>query len=69
LAGPAAVAGPTSDDPQGIWIRAEILNRFAISIGGGTTEVHKNNLAERSLGMPREPGTDPNAAWKDVLRS
>ena len=69
LAGPAAVAGPPSDDPEGTWIRAEVLNRFAVSIGGGTTEVHKNNLAERSLGLPREPSTDPNAAWKDVLRS
>ena len=69
LAGPAAVAGPPSDDPEGTWIRAEVLNRFAVSIGGGTTEVHKNNLAERSLGLPREPSTDANAAWKDVLRS
>ncbi len=69
LAGPAAIAGPTDEDAEGTWIRAEVLNRFAISIGGGTTEVQKNNLAERSLGLPREPGTDREAAWKDVLRS
>lgn len=69
LAGPSAIAGPTTDDREGRWIRAEVLNRFAISIGGGTTEVQKNNLAERSLGLPREPANDREAAWKDVLRS
>ena len=69
LAGPSAIAGPRIGDREGTWIRAEVLNRFAISIGGGTTEVQKNNLAERSLGLPREPGTDRDAAWKDVLRS
>ncbi len=69
LAGPSAIAGPRTGDREGTWIRAEVLNRFAISIGGGTTEVQKNNLAERSLGLPREPGTDRDVAWKDVLRS
>ena len=69
LAGPSAMAGPTVGDQEGRWVRAEVLNRFAISIGGGTTEVQKNNLAERSLGLPREPGPDRDTAWKDVLRS
>ncbi|MBT6372599.1 MAG: dehydrogenase [Acidimicrobiaceae bacterium] len=69
LAGPSAIAGPVADDREGTWVRAEVLNRFAISIGGGTTEVQKNNLAERSLGLPREPANDREAAWKDVLRS
>lgn len=69
LAGPSAIASPTNDDQEGRWIRAEVLNRFAISIGGGTTEVQKNNLAERSLGLPREPADDSEAAWKDVPRS
>jgi len=66
LAGPAALVG---SDPIGNWVRSEVINRFSISIGGGTTEVQKNNLAERSLGLPREPGVDRDAAWKDVPRS
>jgi len=66
LAGPAALVG---DDSVGNWVRAEVINRFSISIGGGTTEVQKNNLAERSLGLPREPGNDRDGAWKDVPRA
>ncbi|HAZ17307.1 MAG TPA: dehydrogenase [Acidimicrobiaceae bacterium] len=66
LAGPAALVG---NDPIGNWVRAEVVNRFSISIGGGTTEVQKNNLAERSLGLPREPGIDRDTAWEDVPRS
>lgn len=69
IAGPAALAGPSTHDPVTAWIRAEVLNRFALSIGGGTTEVHKNNLAERSLGLPREPGQNHDIAWKDVPRN
>ena len=30
----------------------------AVTIGGGTTEVTRNQIAERILGLPREPGTD-----------
>jgi len=60
------VAGP---GPVGRWVQAELINRFTISIGGGTTEVQKNNLAERSLGLPREPRSDKDVAWRDVPRS
>jgi acyl-CoA dehydrogenase len=66
LAGPAALVG---NDSIGNWVRAEVINRFSVSIGGGTTEVQKNNLAERSLGLPREPGIERDMAWKDVPRS
>ena len=66
ISGAAGVAGP---DPVGQWVQAELINRFTISIGGGTTEVQKNNLAERSLDLPREPGIDRDTAWKDVPRA
>ena len=62
-------AGPTGDDEVATWSQMELLGRFSISIGGGTNEVQKNNLAERALGLPREQRTDHEMAWKDVPRS
>jgi alkylation response protein AidB-like acyl-CoA dehydrogenase len=68
IAGPAAVA-PSPGDEVAAWAQAELLNRFSISIGGGTNEVQRNNLAERALGLPKEPRSDHELPWKDVARS
>lgn len=65
----AGAAGTLSDDVPTKWVAAEIIGRFSLSIAGGTTEVQKNNLAERTLGLPREPAGDRDTAWKDLLRN
>ena len=50
------------------WARHELMGRFALSIGGGTNEVMRNNLGERALGLPREPRVDRDVPWRDIPR-
>lgn len=52
LGGGAAWA---ADDASGDYFAYHILNCRAMSIGGGTDEMQRNTLAEKALGMPREP--------------
>jgi alkylation response protein AidB-like acyl-CoA dehydrogenase len=51
-------------NPQQAFLRAR-----ANSIEGGTTEIAKNILGERVLGLPGDVRVDKEPAWKDVPRS
>lgn len=70
MMGPAALAVAPGDESEddGTFAQAELINRFSISIGGGTNEVHRNGLGERVLGLPPEPRADKDLPWKDLPR-
>jgi Acyl-CoA dehydrogenase, N-terminal domain/Acyl-CoA dehydrogenase, middle domain len=59
----AAAAG---DGDVGAGAGMSFLMRQSGSIGGGTTEMARNNVSERVLGMPREMTHDRNLAFRDV---
>ncbi len=65
LLGARAMAWP-ADQP--LEVRGMLRSR-ANTIEGGTTEVNKNILGERVLGLPREPDPWQGAAWREVPRS
>jgi alkylation response protein AidB-like acyl-CoA dehydrogenase len=77
LLGPAATAW---EDPDALtsaqaWGEgmpfevAGMLRSRANTIEGGTTEVNKNILGEKVLGLPREPDPYQKAPWEEVPRS
>ncbi|MGH7896664.1 MAG: acyl-CoA dehydrogenase family protein [Candidatus Binatia bacterium] len=47
-----AVVDPARGDESGYWIRKFFVN-FATTIAGGTSEIQRNIIAERILGLPR----------------
>ncbi|MFM7061987.1 MAG: acyl-CoA dehydrogenase family protein [Actinomycetes bacterium] len=58
----------TDAEGEGFW-QYQFLNQFAPKIGGGTEEVHRNNLGEQALGLPREPSTDKDVPWSRSTRA
>ena len=51
LLGPAAA---TADEAASAWVTGLLFSR-ALTIAGGTSEIQRNVIAERLLGLPRDP--------------
>jgi alkylation response protein AidB-like acyl-CoA dehydrogenase len=58
----------SGDDGAAAEIGSDFLMRQAATIGGGTTEMARNVISERVLGMPREPSLDRGRPFRDVPR-
>ncbi len=66
LTGSAAVVG---DDATMLAVGQKHLSRQSVCLGGGTTEIARNIIAERVLGFPREYAADRGVPFKDVPRN
>jgi alkylation response protein AidB-like acyl-CoA dehydrogenase len=68
LAGSAAAAWSDEERPFGD-VGTRFLMRQASCIAGGTTEMARNAISERVLGLPRERRVDVDVPFRDVPRS
>lgn len=50
---------------RGAWAHAYLTSRSA-PIAGGSAEIVRNNVSERVLGLPREPGFDKDLPFRQV---
>jgi alkylation response protein AidB-like acyl-CoA dehydrogenase len=63
LAGSASGSTIDARNPQ-----QRFLGSHAMHIGGGTDEIQRNAIAERVLGLPREPRPDKEVPFKETRR-
>ena len=66
IAGAAAATGDETGEPRLGQAGQEYLYRQAWSLAGGSTEMARNIISERVLGMPREYAADRDVPFKDV---
>jgi alkylation response protein AidB-like acyl-CoA dehydrogenase len=68
LAGPDSLAWDTAEAGGGEYALAMNFSPMT-AIAGGTSEIQRNTIGERVLGLPKEPQVDRDIAFKDILKN
>jgi alkylation response protein AidB-like acyl-CoA dehydrogenase len=58
-----------SDDPQGPVLAGDLCFAPMRAIAGGTSEIQRNTIGERVLGLPKEPQVDREVPFRDILQN
>jgi acyl-CoA dehydrogenase len=65
LQGPSGVLAQEMAGASGVWQR-QFLEAPSVRIASGTDEIQRTVIGERTLGLPAEPRSDKNVAFRDL---
>ena len=64
MMGSGAMLEPGSDPVWEAWVRGFLFSP-ALTVGGGTSEVLRNIIAERILGLPHDTDVEAGLTWSE----